>query len=49
MHMIANDLLIADNEHVKAWRNHFHDVIGHQGQSMVRSAFLPGITQIYME
>jgi len=27
---------------VKAWKNHFHDVIGHQWQSLVRSVFLPG-------
>jgi len=27
---------------VKAWINHFQDVIGHQWQSLVRLAFLPG-------
>ena len=27
---------------MKALRNHFHDIIGHQWQSLVRSAFLPG-------
>ena len=27
---------------MKAWRNHFHDVIGHQWESLARSAFLPG-------
>ena len=39
-------LAVTDSEHVKAWRNHFHDVIGHQWSG--QHSYL-GITQMYME